>query len=75
MKYGTSIAVRKMKAFINPKKEPLTIERLKKFKGLECLSDAEAEETLLGIKTLSTLLIEFLKENQESKSNEIKQAA
>lgn len=64
-----------MKAFINPKKEPLTIESLKKFKGLECLSDAEAEEVLLGIKSLSTLLIEFLKENQESNSNEIKQAA
>ncbi|MFN5674452.1 MAG: hypothetical protein ACK46W_05200 [Bacteroidota bacterium] len=64
-----------MKAFINSKKEPLTIERLKKFKGLDGLSDAEAEEVLLGIKALSTLLIEFLRENQESKSNEIKQAA
>lgn len=75
MKYGTSIAVRKMKKFINPKKEPLTIERLKKFKGLECLSDAETEETLLGIKTLSILLIEFLKDNQKTNNNELKQAA
>jgi len=75
MKYGTSIAVTKMKAFINPKKEPLTAERLRKFKGLESLNDAEAEEVLLGIKTLSTLLIEFLKENQETMFNEIKEAA
>lgn len=64
-----------MKAFINPKKEPLTIERLKKFKGMEHLSNAELDEALVGIKTLSTLLIEFLKENQEANNNELKEAA
>lgn len=74
-KYGTSIDIRNMRAFINPKKEPLTAERLKKFKGLEYLSDVEAEEAMLGIKTLSALLIDFLKENQIPDSNELKQAA
>lgn len=64
-----------MKAFINPKKEPLTIERLRKFKGMEHLSDLEIEEALVGIKTLSTLLIELLKENQEANNNELKEAA
>jgi hypothetical protein len=42
---------------------------------MEHLSDAELEEALVGIKTLSTLLIEFLKENLESDNNELKQAA
>jgi hypothetical protein len=64
-----------MKTFINPKKEPLTIEQLKKFKGCEHLTDAEAEEALLGIKTLSALLIEFLKEEQNNNSEQLKQAA
>lgn len=50
---------------------------MKNFKGMEHLSDAEAEKVLTGIKTLSTLLIEFLKENQETdnSSNELKEAA
>jgi hypothetical protein len=64
-----------MKTFINPKKEPLTIERLRKFKGCEHLTDAEAEEALLGIKTLSALLVEFLKEEEQNNSEQLNQAA
>lgn len=64
-----------MRTFINPKKEPLTIERLKKFKGCEHFTDAEAEEVLLGIKTISALLIEFLKEEQTNNSEQLNQAA
>jgi len=64
-----------MKSFINPKKEPLTVERLRKFKGCEHLTDAEAEEALLGIKTLSALLIELLKEEQNNNSEQLNQAA
>lgn len=65
-----------MKAFINPKKEPLTIEMLKKFKGMENLTDAEAEATVLDIKILSGLLIDFLnEENKNSNIDQLKQAA
>lgn len=63
-----------MRKFINPKKEPLTVERLRKFKGCENLTDAEAEEALLGIKTLSALLIELLKEENKN-SEQLNQAA
>ncbi len=64
-----------MKSFINPKKEPLTVERLRKFKGCENLTDVEAEEAVLGIKILSGLLIELLKEEQNNNSGQLNQAA
>lgn len=63
-----------MRTFINPKKEPLTVERLRKFKGCEHLSDAEAEEALLAIKTLSGLLVELIKE-ESNNSEQLNQAA
>jgi hypothetical protein len=64
-----------MKAFINPKKEPLTTDRLKKFRGCENMSDAEAQEAMIGIKMLSTLLIELLKEEQINNSEHLNKAA
>jgi hypothetical protein len=64
-----------MKTFINPKKEPLTIERLRTFKGFENLPDADAEQALLAIKTLSGLLVEFIKEEQNNNSEQLDQAA
>ena len=64
-----------MKTFINPKKEQLTVDRLKKFKGCESMNDSEAEEAILGIKTLSLLLIELLKEEQISNSEKLNKAA
>jgi hypothetical protein len=65
-----------MKAFINSKKEPLTVERLKNFKGMENLTDAEAEAIVLDIKILSGLLIEVLnEENKSSNIDQLKQAA
>jgi hypothetical protein len=63
-----------MRTFINPKKEPLTVERLRKFKGCEHLTDAEAEEALVGIKTLSALLVELIKEENNNSEN-LNQAA
>lgn len=59
-----------MKNFLNPKKEPLTIEKLKTFKGMENLTDEEAEQTLLGIKLLSTILIDFQKNQEREKELE-----
>ncbi len=65
-----------MKTFINRKKESLTIEKLKEFKGMEQLNDTDAEEMILKIKTLSGLLIEFLNdENKTSNIDQLKQAA
>lgn len=59
-----------MQIFSNTKKEPLTIEKLKTFKGMENLTDEEAEKTLLGIKLLSTILIDFLKNQEREKELE-----
>jgi len=43
---------------INPEKKPLTIEKLRSFKGLENLSDEEAHETLFAIEALCAILVE-----------------
>ncbi|MGQ0828583.1 MAG: hypothetical protein ACT4ON_09330 [Bacteroidota bacterium] len=51
----------------NPNKEELTIDKLKKFKGLENLSDEQAQETLFCIKTFSSILYEFINEQEKIK--------
>ncbi len=38
----------------------LTVDSLRKFDGLENLNDDEAEQTLLSIKKLSSILYEFI---------------
>lgn len=43
--------------FINPRKEPLTIQTLKSFEGFEEISDAEAEEIIFALQTLSQILL------------------
>lgn len=50
---------------INPNKEALTLEKLKTFKGLENLTDEEAQETLFCIQTFSNILYAFI--NQQKK--------
>lgn len=45
---------------LNPNKEPLTIEKLKTFKGFENLSEKEATETVFAIQTLANILYEFM---------------
>ena len=59
-----------MQTFSNTKKEPLTIEKLKTFKGMENLTDEEAEQALLGIKLLSVILIDFQKNKEREKELE-----
>jgi len=59
-----------MQTFSNTNKEPLTIEKLKTFKGMENLTEEEAEQTLLGIKLLSTILIDFQKNQEREKELE-----
>jgi len=43
----------------NPRKEPLTPEKLKTFAGLENLSDTEAQDMVLSIRELARLLFEY----------------
>jgi hypothetical protein len=42
--------------FINSGKEPLTIETLKKFEGLEHLSDEEASEIIFALRAFAHIL-------------------
>ena len=62
---------------INPNKEVLTVEKLKTFRGLEKLTDEEAQETLFCIQTFSSILYAFLneqakieKQNEETELNQ-----
>lgn len=43
--------------FINPRKEALTLQKLKSFEGFEVISDAEAEEIIIALQTLSQILL------------------
>ena len=62
---------------LNPNKEELTVEKLKKFKGLENLKDEEAQETVFAIQTLASIFYEFTNEQAklENKNEQLKIAA
>ena len=45
---------------LNPSKEPLTVEKLKTFKGFESISDKDAEATVAYIQNLAAILYEFI---------------
>lgn len=47
----------------NPNNEPLTIEKIRTFKGMENLSDEEAGLMLNEIKLLSAIMVDYLKNN------------
>lgn len=56
---------------LNPKKEPLTKEKLRTFKGYENLSDEEISEVLFSIQSFSNILYEYLRaEGNENNNNE-----
>lgn len=57
-----------MKA-INPKREPLTIEKLKTFEGLENLTDEEAQEIIFSLVQLASITFELFKELNEDEQN------
>lgn len=63
----------------NSKKESLTIESFKKLTGLNSISDAKAEETILAIKCLVEILLSYESEEDQINNNEeeynLKQAA
>lgn len=46
----------------------LTIEDLRKFKGLENLTDEEAEENIVTLEKLSVIIFEQWKKNKAAKS-------
>jgi len=75
---GKIIELRKW-AGINPKKEPLTIQKLKELTNSPEMSDAEAQEIIFAIEALVSILVQFQYEQelQEKQNQEIilKQAA
>lgn len=62
---------------INPEKQPLTVETLRTFKGMENLSDEEAQELIFSIQNFCAILLEAVKEQekQEEATNQQKIAA
>lgn len=50
----------------------LTIDELKKHKGLEHLSDKQAEESIKSLESISILLYEMYKKNKLLKENQNK---
>ena len=46
---------------MNPKKEPLTIEKLKTFKGFEQMNDEELKEYLHHIHQMAVIVVEHLR--------------
>lgn len=63
---------------INPEKKPLTVETLRTFKGMENLSDEEAQEIIFSLETFCIILLEAVKaqtEKEEANINQLKIAA
>jgi hypothetical protein len=54
----------------NRKKEPLTVEKLKTFKGLENLTDEEAQNTLIAIQNFTSILYEYLSEQKRKEQKQ-----
>ena len=67
MKNKANIIDLKKVGKINPTKEPLTVEKVKMFKGLENLSEEEAQEIVFAIQTLASILYEFMNEQELKK--------
>lgn len=75
---GKIIEIGKWKG-INPKKEPLTIQKLKELTNSPEMSDAEAQEIIFAIEALVSIFVQFqyeeeLKAKQNQETN-LKQAA
>ena len=75
---GKIIELRKWEG-INPKKEPLTIQKLKELLKDDKMSDEEAQEIIFAIEALVSILVQFQYEQElKEKNNQkpiIKQAA
>ncbi len=58
---------------INPEKKPLTVETLRTFKGMETLSDEEAQEIIFSLETFCIILFEAVKAQTEIEEANINQ--
>lgn len=53
---------------INPRKEPLTAEKLRSFEGLEDLSDEEAQEAVFTIRAFASIVFDhYIETHPETK--------
>lgn len=75
---GKIIQLRKSEG-INPKKEPLTIQKLKELMGKKEMTDEQAQEILFAIEALANIIVQFQLEEEllakENSETNIKQAA
>ncbi|MCC7302773.1 MAG: hypothetical protein IT233_09035 [Bacteroidia bacterium] len=75
---GKIIQLRKSEG-INPKKEPLTVSKLKELMGNKEMSDDEAQEIIFAIEALANIIVQFQLEQEllekENSEHNIKQAA
>ena len=55
---------------LNNKKEPLTVEKIRTFKGFEKLTDIEAQEIIFAIKQLATIIVDYQQELEQRKGND-----
>jgi len=64
---------------LNPKKESLTIDKLKELTGWNELTDEQAQEIIFSIKSLVSIIIGYQTERDQKENNEteynLKQAA
>jgi hypothetical protein len=58
---------------INPKGEPLTIETLRSFQGLENITDEEGQEIIFSLQTFCSILLEAVKEQEKLEKENINQ--
>jgi hypothetical protein len=54
---------------INPKREPLTVEKLRTFEGFENTCDEEAENIVYSIRAFSRIIVEFMLEQEHAGKN------
>lgn len=75
---GKIIELRKWEG-INPKKEPLTIQKLKELLKNDKMTDEEAQEILFAIEALVSIIVQFQYEQELIEKNNqeliLKQAA
>lgn len=64
---------------LNPKKESLTIDKLKELTGWNDLTDEQSQEIIFSIKSLVSIIIGYQTERDQKENNEteynLKQAA
>lgn len=60
---------------LNPLKEPLTKENVKTFKGLESLSDVDAEHIVQSLHKFSNILFDLITQSNSIENNNTQKLA